>query len=104
MCLLNSGNLDEHKTIGMNTKTRKVINYSDLPAELKQVVNRLYPNGFKNHLISIPSSDGSTKKAFTLDTGDVLYLIKVSDHYLQDADEIVTELDNFEPSDNDLLD
>ena len=87
----------------MNPKKRKVIDYANLPPELKNVVNRMYPNGFKNHLITVPSPNGLTK-AFTVDTGDVLYLVKVNDFYLRDADDVVDNLDVFNPDESDLID
>ena len=86
----------------MNAKKRMVLNYGELSDELKSLVSKKFPNGFKNALMSIPKSDGTSYNAFTIDTGDVLYLIKVEDQYLKTADELIKEVEDFVPEDSDF--
>ncbi len=84
----------------MNAKQRIVISYGSMDQDLKKLVNKHYPGGFKAHLFPIPKS-GECNKAFTLDAGDVVYLIKVEDRYLRSADEMIDELEDFTPQDQD---
>lgn len=81
----------------MQGKKRTVIWYSELTSELKLAISKAYPHGFKKELMTVPKSDGTSYKAFTLDKGDTVYLIKVEDIYLKSADELLEETENYTP-------
>ena len=81
----------------MNGKSRLVVNLRQLTPELKALTKQTYPNGFKNHLMKIPQSGGRLYRAYTLETEDTIYLVKVDADYLKSADEILNEVETFQP-------
>ena len=78
------------------------MNYSELDQELRDLVSKHYPGGFKKELMTVPKSDGTSYKAFTMDTGDALYLIKVEDRFLKSAEELLEEAEDFIPDETDF--
>ena len=86
----------------MNSKKRVVLNYSSLSDELKGMIKRIYPDGFMKQLVSIPKANGDSYKAFTMDTGDILYLIKVDETYLKTPDEIINQAEVYKPGEEEL--
>jgi hypothetical protein len=84
----------------MNGKQRIVLSYGSMNQDQRKLVNKHYPNGFKAHLFAIPKS-GECNRAFTLDGGDVVYLVKVEDRYLKSADELINDVEDYTPQEED---
>lgn len=86
----------------MNTKKRSVVAYSALSEHLRKKVLTTYPNGFMNDLIKIPKSDGTSFSAFTLETEDTVYLVKLDEAYLRSPEDFLLEVEDYEPGEEEL--
>lgn len=58
-------------------KINKVISYQNLPADLIEMLNKKYPDGYQNHVIKVTTPKNDSFYAVTLDTPEISYLIKV---------------------------
>ncbi len=88
------------------SKKRVVREFQDLPAEVSSLIQRSFPGGFDEHLISLKDKDGNTYSALPFETEDVYYLVKLNsfsmDQLAADEEEEGTadyrelQMDNFE--------
>jgi hypothetical protein len=58
-------------------KRRLIVSYKNLPAELREQVDLVYPTGFNNHAKKINKNDHEFFYAVNFETEDTTYLVKV---------------------------
>ncbi len=78
-------------------KDRKIINYDSINESLKKQIYKDYPNGFFHLALKIPKADGSYFHAFTYDTSDCVYLIKLNEHWMKSPDDMLNEIEEYRP-------
>ncbi|MDY0200274.1 MAG: hypothetical protein WC951_10305 [Bacteroidales bacterium] len=91
----------------MNRK-KLVISYKNLSPELIALVKKKYPGGYHDHVVKVTKPNNEFFHAFTLDTDEANYLIKVNvkidtkpkdeddeKGFYSDSDSIGTDSDSF---------
>ena len=58
-------------------KKRIIASYENLSSEVKEAIDRKYPDGFENHVFKVQKGNGSFY-AITVDTEETSYLVKVN--------------------------
>jgi len=61
----------------METRKKVIVHISNLSPEVMEIVHEKYPDGFQDHVFKITKPNNDFFYAFTLDTEDTSYLIKV---------------------------
>lgn len=58
-------------------KKRVIASYENLSDEVKEAIDRKYPDGFENHIFKVQKAKGSFH-AITVDTEETSYLVKIN--------------------------
>jgi DNA-directed RNA polymerase subunit delta len=75
-------------------KKRKIVDYSNVPENILNMLGELYPNGYDKDIIKFPNAKGELISAIRVETDDTIYLIKVSSQLKQMFDDLdIEELD-----------
>jgi hypothetical protein len=61
----------------METRKKVIVHISNLSPEIMEIVHEKYPDGFQDHVFKITKPNNDFFYAFTLDTEETSYLIKV---------------------------
>lgn len=71
-------------------KRRSVVSFANLPEELQEEVNKLYPYGYNEAMMRIEKPNGDFFYAVPFETDEVSYLVKVAvkidDHVDEEED------------------
>ncbi|MDD2277451.1 MAG: hypothetical protein PHD06_00595 [Bacteroidales bacterium] len=89
-------------------KKKLVINYKNLSPELLLLIKKKFPNGYSDHVVKVTKPNNEFFHAFTLDTEEASYLVKVNvkidtkpkdddddKGFFSDSDNIGTDSDSF---------
>ncbi len=68
-------------------KKKLIVNYKNLGPEVLEAVERKYPDGFENHIFKVSKGANDYFYAFTVDTIDASYLVKVNVEIDLDVDD-----------------
>ncbi len=60
------------------SKSRIVVDYEKLDAELVEQIKLVYPSGFSQHLVSFVNSKGEKVSALRFETFEKIYLIRMT--------------------------
>jgi DNA-directed RNA polymerase subunit delta len=75
-------------------KKRRIVDYSNVPENILNMLGELYPNGYDKDIIKFPNAKGELISAVRVETDDTIFLIKVSSQLKQMFDDLdVEELD-----------
>lgn len=66
------------KPLSEGMKRKIIKNYESLSAELLELVQLNYPNGFSSFIIPFFGPDGKLFHGFLLDTDEITYMIRVN--------------------------
>lgn len=84
-------------------KKRKIVDYSNVPDEILNMLGELYPNGYERDVIKFPNSKGEMISAVRVETDDTIYLIKVSSQLKQMFDDLDIEEMDFSNEEKDEI-
>lgn len=69
-------------------KVNKVISLQNLTADLLEMLQKKYPDGYQNHVIKVTTPKNDVFWGVTLDTPEISYLVKVPVKIDTNPDEI----------------
>jgi hypothetical protein len=84
-------------------KKRKIVDYSNVPEEILNMLGELYPNGYEKDVIKFPNAKGEMISAVRVETDDTIYLIKVSSQLKQMFDDLDIEEMDFSNEEKDEI-
>ncbi|MCC6818400.1 MAG: hypothetical protein IT245_05885 [Bacteroidia bacterium] len=84
-------------------KKRKIVDYSNVPEEILNMLGELYPNGYENDVIKFPNAKGEMISAVRVETDDTIFLIKVSSQLKQMFDDLDIEEMDFSNEEKDEI-
>jgi DNA-directed RNA polymerase subunit delta len=83
-------------------KKRRIVDYSNVPEDILNMMGELYPNGYERDVIKFPNAKGELISAVRVETDDTIFLIKVSSQLKQMFDDLeIDEIDLSNEADDD---
>jgi hypothetical protein len=83
-------------------KKRRIVDYSNVPEDILNMMGDLYPNGYERDVIKFPNAKGELISAVRVETDDTIFLIKVSSQLKQMFDDLeIDEIDLSNEADDD---
>ncbi len=84
-------------------KKRRIVDYSNVPDEILNLLAETYPNGYEKDIIKFPNAKGEMISAVRVETEDTIFLIKVSSQLKQMFDDIDIEEIDFSNEEKDEM-
>jgi DNA-directed RNA polymerase subunit delta len=82
-------------------KKRRIVDYSNVPENILNMLGELYPYGYDKDIIKFPNAKGELISAVRVETDDTIYLIKVSSQLKQMFDDLDIEEFDFSNEEKD---